>query len=159
MDVRQIPEALVKRLDDERGVTVLPRETGHSRAQFYRLFRALVEETPAAMRRRLVLERAAWQLGQTSRPVTEIALDAGYESLEAFTRAFRKAYSMSPSLYRRNGVWRNHLPAPNPYHLQHATPVRRSGCLAPPGSAGQRHWLPHGIRSCQQIPGLSNLLP
>lgn len=95
----------------------LARRAFHSRTQFYGLFRALIEETPAAMRRRLLLERAAWTLANTAKSVTEIALDAGYGSLEAFTRAFRKAYSTSPSLYRRIGPNRFWLPSPNGIHF------------------------------------------
>jgi hypothetical protein len=69
------------------------------------------------MRRRILLERAAWHLARTHRSVTDIALDANYGSLEAFTRAFRRAYGISPSLYRRSGSVRIHLPAPNRYHF------------------------------------------
>jgi hypothetical protein len=69
------------------------------------------------MRRRLLLERAAWQLGRTERPITEIAFDAHYGSLEAFTRAFRRAFKISPSLYRRMGASHFHLPAPNAIHF------------------------------------------
>ena|SRR6516225_9789167 len=57
-----------------------------------RLFRTVVGETPAAMRIRLLLERAAYQLGHTGMSVTEVALNANYNSLEAFTRAFRRAF-------------------------------------------------------------------
>jgi AraC family transcriptional regulator len=95
----------------------LARRAFHSRTQFHSLFRALVEETPAAMRRRLLLERAAWSLANTARSVTEVALDANYGSLEAFTRAFRKAYSASPSLYRRIRTDRFRLPSPNGIHF------------------------------------------
>ncbi len=69
------------------------------------------------MRRRLLLERAAWQLGRTKLSVTEIALDANYGSLEAFTRAFRKAFRISPSLYRRMGATNICLPSPNGIHF------------------------------------------
>lgn len=68
------------------------------------------------MRQRFLLERAAWELGSTPRGITDIALDAGYGSLEAFTRAFGKAYGVSPSVYRRTSAWRIHLPAPNEFH-------------------------------------------
>jgi transcriptional regulator GlxA family with amidase domain len=54
----------------------LARQAYQSRTQFHRLFRSVVEETPAAMRRRLLLERAAYQLGHTGMSVTKIALDA-----------------------------------------------------------------------------------
>jgi uncharacterized damage-inducible protein DinB len=76
-----------------------------------------VEETPVAMRRRLLLERAAFQLRETSAAITEIALDAQYNSLEAFTRAFRRAFHVSPSLYRRMRTGPTHLPSPGNIHF------------------------------------------
>jgi AraC-like DNA-binding protein len=45
----------------------------------------MIEETPVAMRGRLLLERAAWQLSRTQLSVTDISLNANYGSLEAFT--------------------------------------------------------------------------
>lgn len=72
-----------------------------SRFHFDRLVRAALGEPPGAFRRRLLLERAAYQLSSTSRPVIEIAFTAGYGSPEAFTRAFGRAYGRSPSDYRQ----------------------------------------------------------
>jgi uncharacterized damage-inducible protein DinB len=69
------------------------------------------------MRRRLLLERAAYQLAHTGMSVTDVALDANYGSLEAFTRAFRKAFRTSPSLYRRMRDPHFHLPASNKIHF------------------------------------------
>jgi uncharacterized damage-inducible protein DinB len=69
------------------------------------------------MRRRLLLERAAYQLTHTGTSVTDVALDANYGSLEAFTRAFRKAFRISPSLYRRLRDPHFHLPASNKIHF------------------------------------------
>jgi AraC family transcriptional regulator len=91
----------------------LARHAYQSRTQFHRLFRTAVEETPAAMRRRLLLERAAYQLGHTGMSVT----DANYNSLEAFTRAFRRAFRTSPSIYRRMLDPHFHLPASNKIHF------------------------------------------
>src|SRR6478609_2239973 len=104
-------------LDTPAKTQDLARQAYQSRTQFHRLFRTVVEETPAAMRRRLLLERAAYQLGHTGMSVTDIALDANYGSLEAFTRAFRKAFRISPSLYRRMRDPHFHLPAPNKIHF------------------------------------------
>ena len=95
----------------------LARRAYRSRTQFHRLFRRLIDETPGAMRRRLSLEKAAFQLVRSGAPVTEVALDAGYGSLEAFTRAFRKAFRSSPSLYRRMREPHFHLPAANRIHF------------------------------------------
>src|SRR5260221_14450742 len=45
-------------LDTQAKTQDLARQAYQSRTQFHRLFRTVVEETPAAMRRRLLLERA-----------------------------------------------------------------------------------------------------
>src|SRR5207344_1489701 len=104
-------------LDTQAKTQDLARQAYQSRTQFHRLFRTVVDETPAAMRRRLLLERAGYQLGHSGMSVTDIALDANYGSLEAFTRAFRKAFRISPSLYRRMRVRHFHLPASNRIHF------------------------------------------
>src|ERR1700681_152119 len=104
-------------LDTRAKTQDLARQAYQMRTQFHRLFRTVVEETPAAMRRRLLLERAAYQLAHTGMSVTEVALEANYGSLEAFTRAFRKAFRISPSLYRRMRDPHFHLPAPNKIHF------------------------------------------
>jgi AraC-like DNA-binding protein/uncharacterized damage-inducible protein DinB len=104
-------------LDTEAKTQDLARQAHQSRTQFHRLFRTVVEETPGAMRRRLLLERAAYQLAHTGMSVTDVALNANYGSLEAFTRAFRKAFRTSPSLYRRIGDPHFHLPASNKIHF------------------------------------------
>lgn len=103
-EAERLRRVVVDSLDAESEGRDLARSAFQSRTQFHRVFRALLAETPAAMRRRLLLERAAWRLGRTDDAITEIALDAQYGSLEAFTRAFRKAFGVSPSLYRRMGV-------------------------------------------------------
>jgi AraC family transcriptional regulator len=71
-----------------------------SRYHFDRLAAAALGEPPGAFRRRLLLERAAHRLAATPDPVIEVALDAGYGSPEAFTRAFARAYGTPPSTYR-----------------------------------------------------------
>ena len=97
----RLSDVVVNSLDANLSTEDLSRQAHQSRTQFHRLFRALVEETPAAMRRRLLLERAAFQLRDSASSVTDIAFDANYNSLEAFTRAFKRAFHVSPSLYRR----------------------------------------------------------
>jgi len=104
----------------------LARLAYQSRTQFHRLFRAVAEETPGAMRRRLRLERSAYQLAHTGMSVTDVALDANFGSLEAFSRAFRKAFRTSPSLYRRMRDPHFHLPSSNKIHfLAPGSPSKR----------------------------------
>src|SRR5262249_37237559 len=104
-------------LDTQAKTQDLARQAYQRRPQSHRLFRTVVEEAPGAMRRRLLLERAAYQLAHTGTSVTDVALNANYGSLEAFTRAFRKAFRISPSLYRRMRVPHFHLPASNKIHF------------------------------------------
>jgi AraC family transcriptional regulator len=115
-ETQRLLESVLESLDQEQNANGLARHAYRSRTQFYRLFRAMNEETPVAMRRRLLLERAAWQLSRTRLAVTDISLNANYGSLEAFTRAFRKAFGVSPSLYRRMGATSTHLYTPNGIH-------------------------------------------
>lgn len=116
MDGNKLTRVVIANLDEGKPASSLARDAHHSRSHFFRLFRSLHDEPPAAMRRRLLLERAAWCLTHTRRPVTEIALDANYNSLEAFTRAFKKAFRISPSLYRRLAPVHYQLPAPGGIH-------------------------------------------
>ena len=58
-------------------------------------------EPPQALRRRILLERAAYRMITTKAPLIDIAVEAGYSSHEAFTRAFSKAYDVPPREWRK----------------------------------------------------------
>ncbi|HET6561526.1 MAG TPA: helix-turn-helix domain-containing protein [Marmoricola sp.] len=72
-----------------------------SRFHFDRMIRSAAGEPPTAFRRRLLLERAAYRILTTSAPLVDVATEAGYGSHEAFTRAFARAYGVSPAAWRR----------------------------------------------------------
>jgi AraC family transcriptional regulator len=98
--VRAALERIVQGLDDALDLAVLARAAALSPLHFHRVFRGMVGETPLELQRRLRLERAAQQLGQSGEPITGIAFQAGYETHESFTRAFRLAYACAPSEFR-----------------------------------------------------------
>lgn len=98
--VQRIITRLAMHLDDAPALDALANEACLSPFHFHRVFRGMVGETPLELVRRLRLERAAWQLATTDRGITAIAFDAGYETHEAFTRAFRSCYDDSPSSFR-----------------------------------------------------------
>jgi AraC family transcriptional regulator len=91
-----------KHLDEELSLDEYARVAHFSPYHFHRIFRGMVGESLHEHIRRLRLERAATRLKRTDRAVIEIALEAGYETHEAFTRAFRAMWSCSPSGYRRD---------------------------------------------------------
>jgi AraC-like DNA-binding protein len=72
-----------------------------SRYHLDRMIRSVAGEPPRALRRRVLLERAAYRMLTTSAPLLDIAVEAGYGSHEAFTRAFAKAYGVAPATWRR----------------------------------------------------------
>ena len=83
---------------------------------FHRIFRGMVGESVKEHVRRLRLERSAQRLKLSSQPVTAIALDAGYETHESFTRAFRAMSGQPPSEYRENHRPLEMQPAPSGIH-------------------------------------------
>ena len=80
---------VVSSLDQALDLEGLARGAALSPLHFHRIFRGMVGETPLELHRRLRMERAARRLGSSETSVTTIAFDAGYDSHEAFTRAFR----------------------------------------------------------------------
>ena len=76
----------------------------YSVAQFYRRFLRHTGSQPLKLRRRLLMERSAYELTRTKKQVTDIAFGARYESLEDFSRAFRAAFGVSPTQYRKLGA-------------------------------------------------------
>ena len=72
-----------------------------SRFHFDRVISAVAGEAPGQFRRRVLMERAAYRLITTKVTVLDVAVEAGYSSHEAFTRAFARAYASPPSWWRR----------------------------------------------------------
>jgi AraC-like DNA-binding protein len=96
--LRDVVDAVLEALDDGLDGKALAARAMLSPFHFHRLVRAGIGEPPAGFRRRLLLERAAWQLGRGAR-VTDAALEAGYDAVEAFSRAFRAAFGIPPSQF------------------------------------------------------------
>ena len=90
-------------LDEPLSLDVLAEVAGFSPYHFHRIFAAMVGEPVGSYVRRLRLDGAARQLlMHSARPVTEIALDVGYETPSAFAKAFRQHYGISPSRFRQS---------------------------------------------------------
>jgi AraC family transcriptional regulator len=91
---------------------------------FHRIFRGMIGESVMEHVRRLRLECAAGALIQTDEPITRIAFDAGYETADAFTRAFRDLFGMTPSGYRKEKSARLPKAPPSGVHFDPAHEVR-----------------------------------
>ena len=96
--LRDVIDAVVDALDESLDGRGLAARALLSPFHFNRLVRAGVGEPPVAFRRRLLLERAAWRLGRGV-SVTDAGLEAGYDAIEAFSRAFTRAHGVPPSRF------------------------------------------------------------
>jgi AraC family transcriptional regulator len=134
--LRHLVDVILASLDDSLGDEVdgaeLAARAFLSRFHFDRLVAAGLGEPPAAFRRRLLLERAAWQISRGTN-VTDAGIAAGYGSTEGFSRAFSATFGRPPSHFRRApGDFR--LPARNGIHFH-----PRGGLAFPgagPGDSG-----------------------
>lgn len=87
-----------------------------SRFHLDRVISAVAGEAPSSFRRRVLLERAAYRLVTTEYSILDVAIEAGYGSHEAFTRAFTKAYGQPPGRWRRSPA-RVQIDAPSNVHF------------------------------------------
>lgn len=98
--ILRVQSYLNERLDEDIRLEVLAGVACLSPFHFHRIFRGMTGETVGFYVRRLRMQRAASQLKTSGRPVTDIAFDAGYDSLEGFSRAFHDHYGSPPSAWR-----------------------------------------------------------
>ena len=90
----------------ERELTLgdLARVSLYSPWYSYRLFREFTGLTPADYQRRLRLSRSALRLKEGGCRVIDAAMELDFGSVDGYTRAFRRAFGVSPGEYARNPV-------------------------------------------------------
>lgn len=77
---------------------------GYSYYHFHRVFEAVTGETIGNYIRSRRLARAAYDLMYSDVKIIDIAVRYQFESQEAFNRAFKKLYKISPGTYRNNRI-------------------------------------------------------
>jgi AraC family transcriptional regulator len=112
--LRELLDAVLD--EDNRTLTEMAGGAYSSPFHFSRRLSQGTGEPPVAMRRRVMLERAAWQLREGS-TVTDAAFAAGYDSVEGFSRAFARAFGRAPSEVTVSADVSHWLPAPNGIHF------------------------------------------
>jgi AraC family transcriptional regulator len=109
-------------LDEDVSLASLAARAGLSAFHLHRVFSATAGETPKQYTLRLRLGRAAAMLLTGNDSVLNVALACGFQSHEAFSRAFRRRFGMTPRDYRARGF------TPGPEQTEeHARLVNRVG--------------------------------
>ena len=94
-------------LPDAISLDEIAQSSGVSRFHVTRAFAAATGRSVMGYMRARRLSEAARKLAGGAPDILSVALDAGYGSHEAFTRAFRDAFGTTPELVRAQGSTRN----------------------------------------------------
>jgi len=93
-------------LEGDLSVNALSRIANFSAFHFHRQFTAYMGIPVSRYVQLMRLRRAAHQLvASPAMPVLEAAFGAGFESPEAFSRAFKRAFGMAPSVFAKAPNW------------------------------------------------------
>ncbi|MCW8471696.1 AraC family transcriptional regulator [Fluoribacter gormanii] len=104
--LEKVIEFIGKHLDEKLDLAQLSKIACFSKYHFHRLFTAYTGLSLQQYIRWLRLKRAAHQLiVDKDKTIIEIAINAGFESHEAFTRVFKQACGLNPSEFRLQSNW------------------------------------------------------
>jgi AraC-like DNA-binding protein len=93
---------LLERSADHVSLADVAREACLSPYHFHRVFHSAFRCSPHEYLTRRRLDGAARLLRETSRSVTDVCLDVGFESLGSFSTLFRRHFGVSPRVYRQS---------------------------------------------------------
>lgn len=99
---KKVIDYIEAHLEEELTLDRLAKESSYSKFYLARIFKEDTGSTVYKYIQRRRLDKAAEQLIYTDDTIAEIAYQAGYSSQQAFTEAFRKAYHLTPKIYRDN---------------------------------------------------------
>ena len=97
--VQHMQDYIEENLEREITLSDLARVSFFSPWHAYRLFRAFTGCTPAEYIRRTRLSRSAMQLKKEKGRVIDAAFECGFNSVDGYTRAFRREFGCNPGEY------------------------------------------------------------
>lgn len=101
----KVIDYIERNAEEEISLDRIAENIGYSKFHLNRIF---TEETGSAIYQYLKARRltlAAEKLVTTEKPILQIAYEAGYDSQQAFTIAFKQVYLHPPKTYRNMGVF------------------------------------------------------
>jgi AraC family transcriptional regulator len=103
----RVLDYIEQHLGGELSVERLSREAGFSKFHFHRQFSAYVGVNVSRYVQIRRLARAARRLVfDPNEKIIHIALEAGFQTPESFSRAFKREYGQTPSQFRSAPVWK-----------------------------------------------------
>lgn len=102
--VQRMQDFIAEHLEEEITLAELARAAKFSPWHAYRLFKDLTGLTPPDYTRRLRLARSALKLKSEGCRIADVAFALGFGSVDGYTRAFVRAFGLTPSAYARHPV-------------------------------------------------------
>ncbi len=104
--MRRVLDHIDRHLDDDLDLDAVSSVAAFSKFHFHRQFKATFGVSLHRYVQLARLRQASKRLADTrGQSITQIALDAGYETPDAFARAFRQRLGQSPSSFRKAPDW------------------------------------------------------
>lgn len=98
--ILHVVDIIERDLSTGHNIETLAKEIGYSKYHMHKMFTNIVGIPIYQYIKKRRLSEAAKKLLCTQLSVLDIALDAGYESQQAFTQAFTNAFRLSPKAFR-----------------------------------------------------------
>lgn len=114
----EVCEYIGRHLGETLSVERLSRVANFSKFHFHRQFSAYAGTSVIRYIQLMRLKRASYSLVfEEHRQIIDIALEAGFENPESFSRAFKKSFGQTPSQFRKQPAWK-------PWTEQYRFPIR-----------------------------------
>ncbi|WP_169669213.1 AraC family transcriptional regulator [Flavivirga algicola] len=99
--INKVIDYIEKNLDKELSLGLLSKKACYSPFHFHRLFKFITNEsTNEFINRKRIEKIAAILLVGTNESITELAFRYGFSSGNSFSRAFKKFYGLSPTVFK-----------------------------------------------------------
>lgn len=97
-------EYIEQNLEEELYSEDIAKAAGYSLYHLSHIFTAVIGEPIGSYIQKRRLSNSCKKLLYTKKRIIDIALDSGFGSSEAFSRAFKSTYGVSPIIYRKNNA-------------------------------------------------------
>ncbi len=103
--VKKVIDYIERNLENEINLDNISKNIGYSKFYLNRIFteQAGVSIYKYLQNRRLTI--AAEKLVKTDKPIAQIAYEAGYDTQQSFSFAFKQVYLYPPKIYRDIGIF------------------------------------------------------
>lgn len=104
--VQKVIDFIEKNLEEELNLETISKNIGYSKFYLNRIFTEYTGITIYKYLQNRRLTAAAEKLVHSDKTIMQIAYEAGYDSQQSFSYAFKQVYLYPPKLYRDTGIFK-----------------------------------------------------